>query len=256
MRWATFVSNGGAEIQLMEPAADSPLGRRLAKHGEHVHHICFTTDDPDETARGSPRRGSPRAARSRATRRCRGSAGPGCCPTAPTARSSRSRGRTARWTASGSRPRRPTPRRSRRRKGRPWQSTRSWSSAAARWATASPRWSRASGLEVTIVDVDDGALERARTRIDRSLERFVKSERLSHEDADAARARISTSTDLDAAAEAADHVIETVIEDLDVKRDVLETARRAPAATTSSSPRTPRSSRSRRSPRPPRAPTA
>lgn len=51
MRWATFVSNGGAEIQLMEPAADSPLGRRLAKHGEHVHHICFTADDPDETAR-------------------------------------------------------------------------------------------------------------------------------------------------------------------------------------------------------------
>ena len=33
MRWATFVSHGGAEIQLMEPAADSPLGRRLAKHG-------------------------------------------------------------------------------------------------------------------------------------------------------------------------------------------------------------------------------
>jgi methylmalonyl-CoA/ethylmalonyl-CoA epimerase len=51
MRWATFVSHGGAEIQLMEPAADSPLGRRLAKHGEHVHHICFTTDDPEETAR-------------------------------------------------------------------------------------------------------------------------------------------------------------------------------------------------------------
>ena len=51
MRWATFVSHGGAEIQLMEPSADSPLGRRLAKHGEHVHHICFTTDDPDETAR-------------------------------------------------------------------------------------------------------------------------------------------------------------------------------------------------------------
>ena len=33
MRWATFVSNGGAEIQLMEPSADSPLGRRLAEEG-------------------------------------------------------------------------------------------------------------------------------------------------------------------------------------------------------------------------------
>lgn len=46
MRWATFVSDHGAEIQLMEPDPDSPLGKRLAKVGEHVHHLCFTTDDP------------------------------------------------------------------------------------------------------------------------------------------------------------------------------------------------------------------
>ena len=51
MRWAVFVSHHGAEIQLREPAADSPLGRRLAKHGEGVHHICFTTDDPGAVAR-------------------------------------------------------------------------------------------------------------------------------------------------------------------------------------------------------------
>jgi methylmalonyl-CoA/ethylmalonyl-CoA epimerase len=51
MRWATFVSDHGAEIQLMEPAVDSPLGRRLAKHGEGVHHICFTTDDPGAVSR-------------------------------------------------------------------------------------------------------------------------------------------------------------------------------------------------------------
>jgi methylmalonyl-CoA/ethylmalonyl-CoA epimerase len=50
MRWAAFVSHHGAEIQLMEPAVDSPLGRRLAKHGEGVHHICFTTDDPRSVA--------------------------------------------------------------------------------------------------------------------------------------------------------------------------------------------------------------
>jgi methylmalonyl-CoA/ethylmalonyl-CoA epimerase len=45
MRWVTFVANHGAEIQLMQPAPDTPLGRRLAKHGEGVHHICFTTGD-------------------------------------------------------------------------------------------------------------------------------------------------------------------------------------------------------------------
>jgi methylmalonyl-CoA/ethylmalonyl-CoA epimerase len=51
MRWATFVSPVGAEIQLMQPAPDTPLGRRLEKHGEGVHHICFTTDDPEDAAR-------------------------------------------------------------------------------------------------------------------------------------------------------------------------------------------------------------
>jgi methylmalonyl-CoA/ethylmalonyl-CoA epimerase len=51
MRWVTFVSHHGAEIQLVEPTPDSPLGRRVAKHGEHVHHICFTTDDPGAVSR-------------------------------------------------------------------------------------------------------------------------------------------------------------------------------------------------------------
>lgn len=51
MRWVTFVSQRGAEIQLCEPAPKTPLGRRLAKHGEHVHHVCFTVDDVPAAAR-------------------------------------------------------------------------------------------------------------------------------------------------------------------------------------------------------------
>jgi methylmalonyl-CoA/ethylmalonyl-CoA epimerase len=51
MRWVTFVANHGAEIQLCEPAPDTPMGRRLAKHGESVHHICFTTPDVPAAAR-------------------------------------------------------------------------------------------------------------------------------------------------------------------------------------------------------------
>ncbi len=51
MRWVTFPSAEGTEIQLCEPAPDTPLGRRLAKHGEHVHHLCFTTDDVPKAAR-------------------------------------------------------------------------------------------------------------------------------------------------------------------------------------------------------------
>ena len=83
MRWATFVNPGGAEIQLMEPDPDSPLGRRLAKHGEGVHHICFTDDNPEETL-GAARRGRPEHHRRGVDRsgRCRGSAGPGSCRTA------------------------------------------------------------------------------------------------------------------------------------------------------------------------------
>jgi methylmalonyl-CoA/ethylmalonyl-CoA epimerase len=45
MSWATFVSDHGVEIQLMQPDPDSGLGRRLAKRGEHIHHICLTTAD-------------------------------------------------------------------------------------------------------------------------------------------------------------------------------------------------------------------
>jgi len=51
VRWVTFVSHKGAEIQLMEPGDKGPLAERMAKHGEGVHHICFTTDDPEETSR-------------------------------------------------------------------------------------------------------------------------------------------------------------------------------------------------------------
>jgi 3-hydroxybutyryl-CoA dehydrogenase len=78
-----------------------------------------------------------------------------------------------------------------------------------------------SGLQVTLVDVDEAALGRALSRIEKSLARFVKSERLGAEEADAARGRISTTTDLEAAGAAADHVIETVVEDADVKAGVL-----------------------------------
>src|SRR3954465_7721579 len=78
-----------------------------------------------------------------------------------------------------------------------------------------------AGLEVTVVDVSDAGLERARERIGRSLGRFVKSERLTPGDADAALGRLALSTDLEAAGAGAEHVIECVVEDLDVKADVL-----------------------------------
>ena len=45
MRWATFVSHHGCEIQMIQPAPDTPMHKRLEKMGEHIHHLCFTTAD-------------------------------------------------------------------------------------------------------------------------------------------------------------------------------------------------------------------
>lgn len=71
-----------------------------------------------------------------------------------------------------------------------------------------------AGLRVTIVEVDQGGIERGLKRIERGLERL-------EDGGGSARARISSSTDLEEAAVTADHVIETVVEDLELKAEVL-----------------------------------
>jgi 3-hydroxybutyryl-CoA dehydrogenase len=78
-----------------------------------------------------------------------------------------------------------------------------------------------AGLRVTVVEVDQLALERGLARIERGLARAVRASVLDEAGAAAARARVGTSTDLEAAAASADHAIETVIEDLDLKCEVL-----------------------------------
>lgn len=79
----------------------------------------------------------------------------------------------------------------------------------------------ASGFDVTLVDVSDTALDRGLGRIEKSLARLVKAGKLSEDEAAATRGRIAVSTDLDAAGAQADHVIESIIEDIDAKRDAF-----------------------------------
>ncbi len=79
----------------------------------------------------------------------------------------------------------------------------------------------ASGFDVTLVDVSDAALDRGIGRIEKSLARLVKAGKLSEDEAAATRGRIAVSTDLDAAGAQADHVVESIIEDIDAKRDVF-----------------------------------
>ncbi len=46
VRWATFVSDRGAEIQLVQPlGTDGPRARRIREQGEGVDHICFLHPD-------------------------------------------------------------------------------------------------------------------------------------------------------------------------------------------------------------------
>jgi len=78
----------------------------------------------------------------------------------------------------------------------------------------------AGGWNVTIRDVDDAALSRAIAGIEKSLSRFVDKERITADEKDAALARIATTTDLNAAADA-DLVVEAVFEKLEIKQEVF-----------------------------------
>jgi 3-hydroxybutyryl-CoA dehydrogenase len=77
------------------------------------------------------------------------------------------------------------------------------------------------GLEVSLCDVEAPKIGAALERIDSSLLRFVNHGLLTLEGAQAARARIATSTDLAEAVNGAQCAIETVPEVLDLKQAVF-----------------------------------
>jgi 3-hydroxybutyryl-CoA dehydrogenase len=76
-------------------------------------------------------------------------------------------------------------------------------------------------LDVTLVEVDQRALDRGLERIKRGYDRVAAKGGAPASALDEAFARISTSTDLEDAGAAADHIIESVIEDFEVKTEVL-----------------------------------
>jgi 3-hydroxybutyryl-CoA dehydrogenase len=77
-----------------------------------------------------------------------------------------------------------------------------------------------AGYSVTVRDVDDGILERAREGIARSLGKFVEKGKLPADAAEGARERLAFTTDL-AALGGCDLVIEAVTEDLGLKNRVF-----------------------------------
>ncbi len=75
------------------------------------------------------------------------------------------------------------------------------------------------GIDVVLLDVDDAALGRGRSAIDKSLERLVKKEKLTAEAKAASIERIRTSTDVKELG-LCDFVVEAVSEKLELKKNV------------------------------------
>jgi 3-hydroxybutyryl-CoA dehydrogenase len=81
-----------------------------------------------------------------------------------------------------------------------------------------------AGAETRLVDLDEGQLADALRRIDGDLATGVERGKLDAAAAEAARGRLSTTTDLAAGTSGAGLVVEAVVERMDVKHRVLETA--------------------------------
>lgn len=78
-----------------------------------------------------------------------------------------------------------------------------------------------SGIEVTMVDINDDFLAKAMEKIKWSLDKFVEKKRIRREDADAALQRVHTTTSYEQAAKDIDLAIEAVPENMDLKRKVF-----------------------------------
>src|SRR6266540_2428004 len=77
-----------------------------------------------------------------------------------------------------------------------------------------------AGWDVALRDLDEAAVQRGLSAVHSSLERFVAKGTIPQDVAEAALARITPTTDLDAAADA-DVVVEAVFEQIEVKHEVF-----------------------------------
>ena len=77
-----------------------------------------------------------------------------------------------------------------------------------------------SGVDVTVVELDDSRVDATRAKIEKSLDRAARSGKLEAEDRAAAGERLAYSTKL-ADLEGSDAAIEAVVEDEQLKRDVF-----------------------------------
>ncbi|MCP4723612.1 MAG: 3-hydroxyacyl-CoA dehydrogenase family protein [bacterium] len=78
-----------------------------------------------------------------------------------------------------------------------------------------------NGIEVGITDIKDEFLEKAKSKVEGSLDKFVKKEKITQADRDAAMGRITFTTDLVDAVKDAQLVIEAVSENIELKKKIF-----------------------------------
>jgi 3-hydroxybutyryl-CoA dehydrogenase len=79
-----------------------------------------------------------------------------------------------------------------------------------------------AGYGVTVQDIDEAMLERAREQLRARTDRNVEKGRMERKEVDAAFDRMDFTTDLEGPASRADFVVEAAVEKLDVKRGIFE----------------------------------
>jgi len=79
-----------------------------------------------------------------------------------------------------------------------------------------------SGYEVTLVDISEAALEKAKATVTKNLDRLIKKERITEEEKAATLNRLSTSTDLPKGVANADLVVEAATENVDLKLKIFK----------------------------------
>jgi len=79
-----------------------------------------------------------------------------------------------------------------------------------------------SGFEVGLNDIKDEYLVRAKSTIEASLDRMVKKEKISGDDKTSILGRITFTTDFEEAVSGADLIIEAVLENVELKKEVFK----------------------------------
>ena len=78
------------------------------------------------------------------------------------------------------------------------------------------------GFDVTVTDVSDDVIDKAKNKITKGLERRIEKGKITQEDMDSVLTKISWTTDLSQAADS-DFVVEAALEDINLKKEIFQT---------------------------------